>query len=277
MEGNLTIHGAKNSVLPILAAATLCGDCRLCNCPRLTDVEVAMDILRHLGCSAAWRGGEIVTVQTAGGDCRIPTELMGAMRSSIVFLGAIMARFGCAEVTLPGGCELGSRPIDLHLAALTQMGAEIAQDDKTLFCRAPAGLHGAEVTLPFPSVGATENVIIAASTAKGTTVLRGGAREPEIGDLIAFLRGCGAAIETDICGTVTIHGVSELHGCTHSVISDRIAAGTYLAAAAITGGRLHLTGIKPSHILSVLATLSNAGCDVRAGINDVSLTAPKRL
>lgn len=277
LEGSLAIHGAKNSVLPILAAATLCGDCRLLNCPRLTDVEVAMDILRHLGCSAEWQGSEIVTTQTAGGDCHIPDELMGAMRSSIVFLGAVMARFGCAQLTLPGGCELGSRPIDLHIAALSLMGAQIAEDGKTLFCTAPTGLHGAEIMLPFPSVGATENVIIAASTARGTTVLRGGAREPEISDLIAFLCGCGADIDVEIDGTVTIHGVAELGGCSHSVIPDRIAAGTYLSAAAMTGGSLELTGIKPAHILSVLAILSNAGCVVRTGISTVSLTAPHRL
>lgn len=277
LEGSLAIHGAKNSVLPILAAATLCGDCTLQNCPRLTDVEVAMDILRHLGCDAHWQGSQIVTSQTGGGDCHIPDELMGAMRSSIVFLGAIVGRFGCAEVTLPGGCELGSRPIDLHLSALTSMGAEIVEQGKTLLCTAPSGLHGAEITLPFPSVGATENVIIAASTADGTTVLRGGAREPEISDLIAFLRGCGAQIGVGIDGTITIRGVQSLGGCTHSVIPDRIAAGTYLCAAAITGGSLELTGIKPGHVLSMLAVLSNAGCIVRTGVNDLSLTAPRRL
>lgn len=139
LEGSLPIHGAKNAVLPILAAATLCGDCVLQNCPHLSDVEVAMDILRHLGCEANWQGEELLTRQTHGGDCCIPNCLMVAMRSSIVFLGAIIARFGYGELTLPGGCELGSRPIDLHLEALSQMGAVILEEGKSLICSAPTG------------------------------------------------------------------------------------------------------------------------------------------
>lgn len=277
LEGSLSVHGAKNSVLPILAAATLCGDSCLLNCPRLSDVEVALEILQHLGCDATFEEGVIRTCQTAGGNCCIPDDLMVAMRSSIVFLGAVVSRFGCAQMTLPGGCELGSRPIDLHLAALSQMGVETAQEGKLLCCSAPHGLHGADIRLPFPSVGATENVIIAACTARGDTRLWGAAREPEIGDLIAFLRGCGARIETAIDGMITIQGVPELHGCTHSVIPDRIAAGTYIAAVAVTGGQLELTGVRPAHLLSSLAYLSNAGCLVQTEIDRVTVCAPRRL
>lgn len=277
LEGSLSVHGAKNSVLPILAAATLCGDCRLSNCPHLSDVEVAMEILRHLGCDARWDGNEIITRQTCCGDSCIPDGLMGAMRSSIVFLGATIARFGNAVLSLPGGCELGNRPIDLHLTALARMGVITLEQEGMLLCHAPDGLHGAEISLPFPSVGATENIIIAASMAKGRTVLRGAAREPEIADLIQFLRRCGAMIETLVDGRIIIDGVAELGGCRHSIIPDRIAAGTYLAAAAITGGRLELTGIKPAHLLSTLAVLSNAGCTVSAGIDRVTLIAPPRL
>ncbi|MEG1875633.1 MAG: UDP-N-acetylglucosamine 1-carboxyvinyltransferase [Angelakisella sp.] len=277
LEGSLPVHGAKNAVLPILAAATLCSDCVLEGCPRLSDVEVALDILRHLGCYAAWQDDSIVTRQAVGGSCRVPSQLMGAMRSSIVFLGATLSRFGCAEFTLPGGCELGSRPIDLHLKALTAMGAVIDEQGGSLFCSTPNGLHGAEILLPFPSVGATENILIAAATAKGQTVLRGGAREPEITDLITFLRSCGALIETAINGDVTINGVKALGGCHHRIIPDRIAAGTFLAAAAVTGGQLELTGIRPAHLLSTLAILSNAGCTVTAGTDRVRLVAPRRL
>lgn len=277
LEGTLAIHGAKNAVLPILAASTLCADSTLCGCPELSDVEVALDILRHLGCDATRHGDCIVTRQTSRGNCRIPDTLMSAMRSSIVFLGAIIARFGCAEVTLPGGCELGSRPIDMHLLALAQMGVEIEEEGVSLRCTAPSGLHGATITLPFPSVGATENVIIAAATANGTTVLRGGAREPEIVDLITYLRGCGAQITSSIDGTFTIDGVPALGGCHHTIIPDRIAAGTYLAAAAITGGRVELTSVRPAHLLSTMAILSNAGCTVTTAIDRVTLIAPRRL
>ena len=163
---------------------------------------------------------------------------MGAMRSSIVFLGGMIARHGCAELTLPGGCELGARPIDLHLGALGQMGASITESGGRLLCSAPDGLHGARIDLSFPSVGATENTIIAAATARGKTVLTGAAREPEILDLIDFLRGCGANIAVELDGTILVEGVEQLKGTEHRVIPDRVAA----AARSTAGSTTPVTG-----------------------------------
>ena len=277
VRGRVAVHGAKNSALPILAAAAVCGDSVIENCPRLTDISVAMEILGHLGCRARREGDAILTTQGGPGDCRIPDELMGAMRSSIVFLGGMVARHGCAELTLPGGCELGARPIDLHLFALSQMGADITEAGGRLYCSAPRGLHGARINLSFPSVGATENTIIAAATAKGETVLTGAAREPEILDLIDFLRGCGASIDMALDGTIRVEGVERLHGVRHRVIPDRIAAGTYLCAAAMTGGELLAQDVVPGHISSCLSLLEGAGCRVETGPDWVRLTAPARL
>ncbi|MCI8815451.1 MAG: UDP-N-acetylglucosamine 1-carboxyvinyltransferase [Angelakisella sp.] len=277
VRGRVAVHGAKNSALPILAAAAVCGDSVIENCPRLTDISVAMEILGHLGCRARREGDAILTTQGGPGDCRIPDELMGAMRSSIVFLGGMVARHGCAELTLPGGCELGARPIDLHLFALSQMGADITEAGGRLYCSAPRGLHGARINLSFPSVGATENTIIAAATARGETVLTGAAREPEILDLIDFLRGCGASIDMALDGTIRVEGVERLHGVRHRVIPDRIAAGTYLCAAAMTGGELLAQDVVPGHISSCLSLLEGAGCRVETGPDWVRLTAPERL
>lgn len=277
VEGELAVHGAKNAVLPILAAASICGDSVLENCPDLTDVTVAMEILGHLGCNARREGSTIVTTARGEGDWRIPDQLMRAMRSSIVFLGGMVARHGEGEIALPGGCELGARPVDLHLFALEKMGAEIQENGEKLRCKAPHGLHGADIVFPFPSVGATENAIIAAVTARGDTRIVGAAREPEIADLIAFLQGCGAKIHLDITGAIDIQGVERLHGTRHTIIADRIAAGTYLCAAALTGGEVLLTGVDPSHLLTGLAYLSNAGCVTRTSLNTVWLKAPARL
>jgi UDP-N-acetylglucosamine 1-carboxyvinyltransferase len=277
LGGALDIHGAKNAALPILAAASVCGDSVIRNCPRLTDIDVAMEILEHLGCHAKRQGDAVVTTRTEGGDCRIPDPLMSAMRSSIVFLGGIVARHGCAELTLPGGCELGARPIDLHLSALRCLGVRITEAGGRLFCDAKEGLRGAKINLSFPSVGATENTIIAASTARGETVITGGAREPEIQDLIDFLRGCGARIAMDLDGTITIQGVEKLDGTEHHVIPDRIAAGTYLCAAAMTGGDILVRRVNPGHLSSCLSVLAGAGCRVAAGPDWIRLTAPPRL
>lgn len=277
LSGALTIHGAKNAALPILAAAAICGDSVIENCPELTDITAAAEILHCLGCKTKRQGDAIVTTRCGGGDCRIPDRLMGAMRSSIVFLGGMIASYGAAQMALPGGCELGARPIDLHLRALSQMGAVIREGGGELICTAPEGLHGARIDLSFPSVGATENTLIAAATAKGETVLTGAAREPEVLDLIAYLRGCGAKIALDLDGTIRVEGVEKLTGTTHRVIPDRIAAGTYLCAAAMTGGELLVERVEPGHLSSCLSVLTGAGCGIKTGKDWVRLTAPKRL
>ena len=277
LQGTVPVHGAKNGVLPLMAATLLVrGSCRLTNCPRLTDVTAAARILTHLGCRVALQE-DTVTVDAAA-PCRwdVPDGLMREMRSSIVFLGAILARCGQAELTFPGGCELGPRPIDLHLSALRALGARISESGGRLCCRAPGGLRGAEVTLPFPSVGATENLLIAAAAARGETVIRGAAREPEIGDLCEFLRACGAGISRrgDL---LTVEGGRPLTGCAHRVIPDRIEAATYLAAAAVTGGRVTLRGVEPDHMAPVLPAFREAGCRIWIRDRDLTLAAPPRL
>lgn len=278
LNGTVTVHGAKNSALPLLAATLLTQkECTLHNCPRLSDVDVAMRILRHLGCDVK-RDGDTVCV-CAKTVCRgdIPESLMREMRSSIVFLGAILSRCGEASLSFPGGCELGPRPIDLHLSSLQRMGAVIREEFGVLHCRAPKGLCGAAVTLPFPSVGATENVLIAASTARGTTVLRNAAREPEICDLCAFLNRCGARIHGAGESTVTVEGVESLDGCDHRVIPDRIEAATYMAAAAATGGTLILQNIETEHVMPIIPAFEEAGCRPRLWGDSLLLSAPPRL
>ena len=279
LVGEVPIHGAKNSALPLLAATLLvAGESRLENCPQLSDVDASIAILRHLGCRVH-RDGDAVTVDaTAPARGDIPDELMRQMRSSIVFLGAVVARCGEATLTYPGGCELGPRPIDLHLTVLRQLGVTVTECHGTIRCTAPHGLHGQEITLSFPSVGATENALLAACTAHGTTVLRNAAREPEIGDLCRFLNACGARIDGYESGFITIEGVPRLHGAIHRVMADRIETATYLAAAAATGGDVTLTGCDPVSASPVFAPLRQAGCRVTVPTADrIHIQAPHRL
>lgn len=278
LSGAVPIHGAKNSALPVLAATLLAdGVSQIENCPDLADVRASAEILRCLGCRVAYED-HCMTVDTAG-LCRqdVPDHLMREMRSSIVFLGAIVARTGGADLSFPGGCELGPRPIDLHLAALRQMGVTIEEEGGHLHCTAADGLKGASITLSFPSVGATENILLAAATAKGKTTIINAAREPEIVDLCAYLQGCGAQIAGAGEGTITVEGVERLTGCRHAVIPDRIEAATYMAAAAVTGGSLVLQGIRPRHLAAVLPAFEEAGCQIAVWDQDVLISAPPRL
>lgn len=277
LEGEIPIHGAKNSALPLLAATLLAADVsQLTNCPKLADVSASIAILRHLGC-AVTQTENTVTVDATHLHCgHVPDALMRQMRSSIVFLGAIVARCGEAVLTHPGGCELGPRPIDLHLSALRRLGVTVTEEHGLIRCSA-SRLRGAEITLPFPSVGATENVLLAACTAEGTTVLRHAAREPEIGDLCAFLNACGARIAGWDSGTIVIEGVPRLHGACHRVMADRIEAATYLAAAAVTGGALTLRCCPALPVSPVFAPLEQGGCVITARGEDLHIVAPRRL
>lgn len=278
LEGEVQLQGSKNSALPILAACvSVNGISVIHNCPSLTDVDAAVKILEYLGCRVTRRESALVI---DSGDVKrsdIPQHLMHEMRSSIVFLAPLLSRFGSACVSTPGGCEIGLRPIDLHLNAMRKMGAVIEEESGILSCSCPNGLSGAKIVLSFPSVGATENIMIAAATAKGTTVLVNAAREPEIRDLAVYLNGCGAKIKGAGEGTIVIEGVESLHGTEHSVIPDRIVASTFMAAAAATGGKVLIKGVVPSHITPVISAFEEAGCRVDSGTSRLYICAPKRL
>ena len=278
LEGEVQLQGSKNSALPILAACvSVNGISVIHNCPSLTDVDAAVKILEYLDCRVTRRESALVI---DSGDVKrsdIPQHLMHEMRSSIVFLAPLLSRFGSACVSTPGGCEIGLRPIDLHLNAMRKMGAVIEEESGILSCSCPNGLSGAKIVLSFPSVGATENIMIAAATAKGTTVLVNAAREPEIRDLAVYLNGCGAKIKGAGEGTIVIEGVESLHGTEHSVIPDRIVASTFMAAAAATGGKVLIKGVVPSHITPVISAFEEAGCRVDSGASRLYICAPKRL
>ena len=267
LEGTARVHGAKNSVLPILAAAVLCpGVSVVHNCPDLSDVRASVSILEHLGCKVE-RTGDTVTVDASGLTRNdVPDALMREMRSSVIFLGAILARTGAAELSMPGGCELGPRPIDLHLAAIRALGAEIREEGGALHCALPHGaLRGCQIDLSLPSVGATENAMLCACGAAGTTTINNAAREPEIVDLQAFLTALGADVRGAGTSTVTVTGGKPLHGGTHTVMPDRIVAATLLSAVAAAGGEAEILGTDYRQLSTVTAILTEAGCRVRSG------------
>lgn len=278
LGGEAVVQGAKNSTLPILAATILSADENVIhNCPCLSDIDAAIKILRYLGCSASRHGHTLVvnTREMTGDD--IPTSMMREMRSSIIFLGAILAREGRARLSFPGGCELGPRPIDLHLDALRKLGAVIKEHHGELDCCAPKGLTGAAVSLGFPSVGATENIMIAASLAKGTTVITNAAREPEIEDLAEYLNKCGACISGAGEGTIVIEGVESMHGTSHTVIPDRIVAASLMSAAAVTGSDIVLSDVIASHLGAVIPVFEEAGCDIKVHSGKLRMKSPERL
>ncbi len=276
--GEISLQGAKNSVLPVLAATILCkGECIVHNCPELSDVDTSLKILKELGCKAKKEGNTVTVDSREINCCQIPENLMREMRSSVVFLGAIIARCASAVISSPGGCELGPRPIDMHLSALRQMGVSIKEEHGFLYCDTKNGLKGCEITLGFPSVGATENIILAAALAEGITVIHNAAREPEISDLADFLNSAGARIYGSGSDTVYIHGVNNLSGTEHTIIPDRIVAATYMASAAITGGKIYLNGIMPSHMVAVLSVFRESGCIIEPSGKTLKLIAPETL
>lgn len=272
LRGRISIHGAKNSVLPILAATVaVAGRCVLTNCPAISDVETALEILRHLGC-AAERTGDTVIVDSAGAyRFDIPYILMRRMRAAVIFLGALLARFGRAQITLPGGCVLGTRPIDLHLSGLRHMGAQIELHEERIDCTLHKPMP-CTICLAFPSVGATENLLLAALRTDGETVLCNAAREPEIDDLAAFLRASGADVSGEN-GVIRVRGGKSLSGCTYRIMPDRMEAATFLIAAAATRGELLLTDLRPQHLTAVTALLRRAGCEITETEDTAALRA----
>lgn len=279
LEGEISVHGAKNSALPLLSACVLAhGETIIHNCPDLTDVDAACRILSTLGCRCRRNSGTVCVDAANVTGTEIPDNLMREMRSSIVFLGAVLGRTGRCRLSFPGGCELGARPIDLHLSALEQMGAVISEEHGYLNCKAANGLHGAKINLSFPSVGATENILLAAATAKGCTEIHNAAREPEISDLCNFLNKCGAKISGAGECVILVDGVQRLEPSEHSVIPDRIVAGTYLCAAAMTGGELILTHCNSAHISGLVNVLEQMGAKLYSyGDGKIYISCRKRL
>ena len=277
LRGSVPISGAKNSVLPILAATLLNGGRNvLHNCPDLRDVRSAIQILEHLGCRVK-REGDTVTVDSAVVDrWDVPHELMREMRSSVIFLGPILARCGRARLSLPGGCDIGQRPIDLHLTALRKLGTVIREQGGDILCEA-SDLQGRDIILSFPSVGATENTLLTATACSGVTRIINAAREPEIADLQEFLRKAGALVSGGGESVITVSGTTPRRDVEHTILPDRIEAATFLCAAAACGGEVTLTGVEPEHVGTVIQCLRDGGCTVRSAGRTITLLAPQRL
>jgi UDP-N-acetylglucosamine 1-carboxyvinyltransferase len=265
LNGRIPISGAKNACLTLMPAALLTDEpLTLTNAPRLSDIRTMSLLLESLGCEVArLQNGRVLVVGTQSiSNHRADYEIVRRMRASILVLGPMLARDGHAVVSLPGGCAIGARPVDLHLKGLEALGAELDLREGYVHATAPRGLHGATFEFPFVSVGATENVLMAATLARGTTVLKNAAREPEIVDLARCLRRMGAEIEGEGTGTITIEGVDRLHGATHPVVADRIELGTYMLAPAICGGEVELVGGRRDLVSAFADKLEQAGIAV---------------
>lgn len=278
LEGEIDVQGSKNSTLPILAACVLCdGVSVIHNCPLLTDVEAAVRILVCLGCRVK-RERHTLTVDSRNISCyNIPVNLMREMRSSIVFLGSILSRLGRAELSAPGGCEIGLRPIDLHISALKTMGVSFDESRGGLCCEAARGIRPAVISLSFPSVGATENIMLASVFAKGRTTVLNAAREPEIADLADFLNKCGCKVKIHSDGTVVIDGVKKAYAAEHTVIPDRIVALTYMSAVGAASGDVLLKRVQPRHFQTVNSVFEKAGCAVKLYGDSVRIISAGRL
>lgn len=278
LSGSVALQGSKNSALPILAAAVLIdGISVIHNCPDLSDITAALKILEHIGCRIKREGHTVIVDASGANRFDIPENLMREMRSSIVFLGALLARFGRGKVTSPGGCEIGLRPIDLHLSAFKNMGVIINESCGMLECSAPDGIKGCHISLTFPSVGATENIMLASMGASGETVITNAAREPEIIDLAYFLSKCGAKISGAGQSVIRIRAPKKLFRTEHRIIPDRIVASTYMACAAATRGKILISGVAREHLVPVVPVFVSAGCELDFRGNDLIFKAPYRL
>ncbi len=264
MQGELLVQGSKNAALPILAATLLGkGIFILHHCPRISDVEHMLELLEDAGCRVRWEGHMLIVDTRELCNYRVSGTGAGKMRSTVTLLGSILGRMHQVEIPYPGGCTIGKRPIDLHLRGLEQLGAVFEHQEHTLSGKAQI-LHGAQIYLDFPSVGATENVLLAAVLAEGTTVLHGAAMEPEIVELADFLRKMGADVHGDGTPVITIRGVKKLHAAEYIVPSDRIVAGTYLFGAVMTMGEVRLLHIPLSHLGKLPELLEQMGAVVEA-------------
>ena len=274
LTGTVRVSGAKNSALKLFAAALLApGTTTITNVPRISDTRAMADVVRHLGADVVMAAGDGTDVATISVPDRLgegtTLELAGALRASLATFGPLMARMGHAWIAQPGGCNLGSRGVDLHLKGMEALGAEVIIGAEHFEAHAPNGLVGTDFELEYASVGATENLVMAATMARGTTVLRNVAREPEITDLVDFLNAMGARIEGAGSPELRIEGVDAMHPCTHRVVGDRIEAGTYAVAAAKTGGDVTIEGVIPDHLARPLDRLEAAGVGLRLGADSI--------
>jgi UDP-N-acetylglucosamine 1-carboxyvinyltransferase len=265
LQGDIVIGGAKNAALKLMVAGLLTSErLVLRNVPRIADIATMRRLLEQHGVTVEDLEGDGGTLAVGGTitNTEAPYDIVSRMRASILVLGPLLARCGEARVSLPGGCAIGTRPVDMHLKGLEALGAEITLENGYINARAPRGLVGERIVLPFASVGATENLLMASCLARGRTEIVNAAREPEIADLVACLNGMGARITGTGSGSLAIEGVEALHGTTHRVMPDRIECGTYACAAGITGGELRLIGGKVEHLGAVVRTLEEAGVEV---------------
>ncbi len=275
--GEVEITGAKNSVLPILAATVISGKTStIGNIPNLKDVDIMMKLLSSLGAKLEYKDNHLAIDSSTIDNVVLPEELVREMRSSIILMGALLARFKEVKISYPGGCEIGPRPIDLHLKSLRQMGAIIEESHGYLNCKT-TGLKGCEIQLDYPSVGATENIMLAATTAKGTTILRNAAREPEIIDLQNYLNKAGAKINGAGNSIIRIEGVEELNSCEYNIIPDRIVAGTYMVAAGITKGEIIIKNIILDHLQSIIAKLKETGATIYTNGNSIKVVGAEEI
>ena len=271
LHGELRVSGAKNAALPILAATLLAdGPVSLTNVPQLNDIATTIKLLKRMGVTISQQGDRVDVDATTIKEFIAPYELVKTMRASILVLGPLLGRFGHADVSLPGGCAIGARPVNLHVSGLREMGAAITIDNGYIRARAQR-LHGTRLVLDTVTVTGTENLMMAAVCAAGETVIENAAREPEIGELAAFLASMGAKIDGAGSDTIHIQGVERLTGTRYEVMPDRIETGTYLVAAAITGGRLKLTRARPEHLDAVLQKLAQAGATIATGTDWIEL------
>ena len=279
LNGTVRVEGAKNAVLPIIAAALLASDGKnvLSEVPVLSDVYTINEVLRHLNAEVVFENNQVTIDSSKELNIEAPFEYVRKMRASVQVMGPLLARNGRARIALPGGCAIGSRPIDQHLKGFEAMGAKVQVGNGFVEAYVEGELKGAKIYLDFPSVGATENIMSAATLAKGTTVLENAAKEPEIVDLANFLNAMGAKVRGAGTGTIRIEGVDKLYGAHHSIIPDRIEAGTFMVAAAITGGDILIENAVPEHLRSITAKMEEMGVKVIEENEGVRVIGPSKL
>lgn len=279
LNGTVKVEGAKNAVLPVIAASILASEEKstILNVPALADVYTINEVIRNLNVQVEFDGKKITVDATKPLETEAPFEYVGKMRASVLVMGPILARMGVARIALPGGCAIGSRPIDQHLKGFEAMGAETTIDNGFIEAKVNGRLQGAKVYLDFPSVGATENIMTAATLAEGVTTIENAAREPEIECLANYLNAMGANVKGAGTSTITIEGVKSLHGAVHEVIFDRIEAGTFLVAGAITGGNVLVEGVKATDLSPVIAKLEEMGVTIIEEKEGLRAIGPEKL